>query len=155
MAAVGKAFDMALMRMQFELESAEETMSQPGKSVDDLPPEVRELIKARIAAAKAEGKELPPEVLAMLGVDAQPETDPTEEPKAEAEAKKEPSRKKSDEDMLDGIPESFIGPALAELVAHEVGHTLGRLRDGLHARQRQHGRRRDPGRLLAHRHRAV
>lgn len=125
MAAVGKAFDMALMRMQFELESAEETMSQPGKSVDDLPPEVRELIKARIAAAKAEGKELPPEVLAMLGVDAQPETDPQEEPKVAAEDKRAPSKKKSDEDMLDGIPESFIGPALAELVAHEVGHTLG------------------------------
>ncbi|MCA9266527.1 MAG: zinc-dependent metalloprotease, partial [Planctomycetales bacterium] len=26
---------------------------------------------------------------------------------------------------LDGIPERFIGPLLAELVAHEVGHTLG------------------------------
>ncbi|MCA9106237.1 MAG: zinc-dependent metalloprotease [Planctomycetales bacterium] len=30
-----------------------------------------------------------------------------------------------DEPMLDGIPESFIGPLLADLVAHEVGHTLG------------------------------
>ncbi len=29
------------------------------------------------------------------------------------------------EDMLDGMPESFIGPLLADLVAHEVGHTLG------------------------------
>lgn len=29
------------------------------------------------------------------------------------------------EQMLDGIPESFIGPLLADLVAHEVGHTLG------------------------------
>ncbi len=28
-------------------------------------------------------------------------------------------------DVLDGIPESFIGPLLADLVAHEVGHTLG------------------------------
>ena len=27
--------------------------------------------------------------------------------------------------MLDGIPESFVGPLLAHLVAHEVGHTLG------------------------------
>ena len=27
--------------------------------------------------------------------------------------------------MLDGMPESFIGPQLAHLVAHEVGHTLG------------------------------
>ncbi|XZE36269.1 zinc-dependent metalloprotease [Pirellulaceae bacterium SH501] len=41
---------------------------------------------------------------------------------AKAEEKK-PAKPK--EDMLDGMPESFIGPLLAELVAHEVGHTLG------------------------------
>lgn len=29
------------------------------------------------------------------------------------------------EEMLDGIPERFIGPLLADLVGHEVGHTLG------------------------------
>ena len=28
-------------------------------------------------------------------------------------------------DVLDGVPESFAGPQLAHLVAHEVGHTLG------------------------------
>jgi hypothetical protein len=28
-------------------------------------------------------------------------------------------------DLLDGIPEWFIGPLLADLVVHEVGHTLG------------------------------
>jgi hypothetical protein len=27
--------------------------------------------------------------------------------------------------MLDGMPESFVGPLIAHLVAHEVGHTLG------------------------------
>ena len=27
--------------------------------------------------------------------------------------------------MIDGVPEWFVGPKLAELVAHEVGHTLG------------------------------
>ncbi len=32
---------------------------------------------------------------------------------------------KSDEDMLDGMPADFIGPLLADLVGHEVGHTLG------------------------------
>ncbi len=31
----------------------------------------------------------------------------------------------SDEQLLDGMPESFIGPLLADLVCHEVGHTLG------------------------------
>ncbi len=28
-------------------------------------------------------------------------------------------------DMLDGVPEWFIGPLLADLVTHEVGHTIG------------------------------
>lgn len=31
----------------------------------------------------------------------------------------------SDEQFIDGIPENFIGPLLADLVAHEVGHTIG------------------------------
>lgn len=38
------------------------------------------------------------------------------------EKKDEP---KKEETILDGMPETFIGPLLAELVAHEVGHTLG------------------------------
>jgi hypothetical protein len=49
-----------------------------------------------------------------------------QDPAAAAGAK--PEEKKADkpkEEMLDGMPESFIGPLLAELVAHEVGHTLG------------------------------
>lgn len=33
--------------------------------------------------------------------------------------------KKDDGDRLDGIPEWFVGPALAHLTVHEVGHTLG------------------------------
>ncbi|MEZ6197128.1 MAG: zinc-dependent metalloprotease [Planctomycetota bacterium] len=31
----------------------------------------------------------------------------------------------ADDDTLDGMPARFIGPLLADLVAHEVGHTLG------------------------------
>jgi len=63
--------------------------------------------------------------------DSKKDTDDKEkEGKDEKEAekqvaeKKEPA-KKPEESMLDGMPESFIGPLLADLVAHEVGHTLG------------------------------
>ena len=38
---------------------------------------------------------------------------------------KKSADKKSDVELLDGIPEWFVGPLLADLVAHEVGHTLG------------------------------
>jgi hypothetical protein len=44
-----------------------------------------------------------------------------QEPAKEGEQK--PAKPK--EELLDGMPESFIGPLLADLVAHEVGHTLG------------------------------
>lgn len=47
---------------------------------------------------------------------------------AEAEKagdKKEEAEKKPEESKIDGMPESFVGPLLAHLVAHEVGHTLG------------------------------
>ena len=32
---------------------------------------------------------------------------------------------KNDEQIIDGIPERFIGPLLADLTVHEVGHTIG------------------------------
>jgi len=35
------------------------------------------------------------------------------------------AKKEDEEPTIDGIPESFVGPMLADLVAHEVGHTLG------------------------------
>jgi hypothetical protein len=51
---------------------------------------------------------------------------------AQDEAKKDDDKKddkkkdaKPKEQMLDGMPESFVGPLLTDLVAHEVGHTLG------------------------------
>ncbi|MCH7545207.1 MAG: zinc-dependent metalloprotease [Planctomycetes bacterium] len=37
----------------------------------------------------------------------------------------DPEDEDDDTEMLDGIPEWFVGPMLADLVAHEVGHTLG------------------------------
>jgi len=49
--------------------------------------------------------------------DEKEEKDKKQEDKKKAEEEKEPT--------IDGMPESFIGPLLAELVCHEVGHTLG------------------------------
>jgi len=50
------------------------------------------------------------------------EEDKDKEEEKEEEKKKE---KKEKETLIDGIPESFIGPLIAELTCHEVGHTLG------------------------------
>jgi hypothetical protein len=40
-------------------------------------------------------------------------------------APKPPAEPKQEGPMIDGIPEAFIGPLMADLVCHEVGHTLG------------------------------
>lgn len=39
--------------------------------------------------------------------------------------KKDDKKKEPKWDTIDGIPDWFVGPALIELTAHEVGHTLG------------------------------
>lgn len=41
------------------------------------------------------------------------------------EDEEEKDKKKEKEQLLDGMPEEFVGPLIAHLVAHEVGHTLG------------------------------
>lgn len=61
------------------------------------------------------------------------DTGDADKPKEEAKDKKKDDKKgdgkaeKKEEkfDRLDGIPDWFVGPMLADLVAHEVGHTLG------------------------------
>lgn len=53
------------------------------------------------------------------------EDESSDDDEKEEEKKDDKEEKKPEEPMLDGMPESFIGPLLADLVAHEVGHTLG------------------------------
>ncbi|MCI0638301.1 MAG: zinc-dependent metalloprotease [Gemmataceae bacterium] len=75
MAASGKAMDLTLLRMTYDLMQSELEAQTPAGDKDD--------------------------------------------------PKKPKPKPKSDGDELDGIPSKFIGPLLADLVAHEVGHTLG------------------------------
>ncbi|MBT4013983.1 MAG: DUF5117 domain-containing protein [Planctomycetaceae bacterium] len=77
MASQGMAFDVAIMRMVYEIQASQ-------VKADDA---VKEDVKEDVKAAPQE-----PVVEEMI---------------------------------LDGMPESFIGPQLSHLVAHEVGHTLG------------------------------
>lgn len=51
--------------------------------------------------------------------------EPKKEEAKKDEKKEEKKEEKPKEETIDGMPESFIGPLLADLVAHEVGHTLG------------------------------
>jgi hypothetical protein len=81
--AHGKAFDVAMFRMQMALMGDESGEEENGKDKED------------------------------------------KEEKKKDEEEKDKEEKKEKEPMIDGIPESFIGPLMADLVCHEVGHTLG------------------------------
>ena len=61
--------------------------------------------------------------MAMMADEADEDEDKEDKEKDEDEKEKEKEEKK--EPMIDGMPESFVGPMLADLVCHEVGHTLG------------------------------
>jgi len=58
--------------------------------------------------------------LAMLDVAEEQAND-----NKDADKNDQPKKQQKKEPTIDGMPESFIGPLLAELVCHEVGHTLG------------------------------
>ena len=63
--------------------------------------------------------------LAMLADQPDKEDDEKDEDKEKDKDKKKDEEKKEKEPMIDGMPESFIGPMVADLICHEVGHTLG------------------------------
>ncbi len=119
MAANGLQLDLAFARMNWAFALLDEPLTDEEKKKKE------EEEKAK-AAAEAKGETPAPspsdnpeekkeEPKDKPAEDAAPKTD---------EAKKDPHVSK-DPDLLDGIPEWFVGPLLADLVAHEVGHTLG------------------------------
>jgi len=73
-----------------------------------------------------------PELFIELADDAITAPDDDAEGDSEGEGKGEgdkdgdkPKEEKQKGDMLDGVPDWFIGPLLKDVVMHEVGHTLG------------------------------
>ncbi len=118
MAAHGKQMDIAMARIALAMLDAEADDEEEKKD------EKSEKEKANASdAKKSEDTDKPDE----KKKDEKAEEDKDKLAKKD-DAKKEGEKKKDDkpkQEMLDGMPETFIGPLLAELVAHEVGHTLG------------------------------
>ena len=56
-----------------------------------------------------------------IEIDEEEESDETES----SSAKTGKASQKGDVQLIDGVPESFIGPQLKDVIMHEVGHTLG------------------------------
>ncbi len=76
----------------------------------------------------AQGKSLDMSVMGLtleiMGLleDEEEDGDAADEPK---DGEEEEEAKEEKGDLIDGVPEWFVGPMLADLTAHEVGHTLG------------------------------
>lgn len=119
LAAQGRRVDTSVMRMilamgpEFLLEEDEE--SKRGKKKSKAAADKKD--KEKKEDKDEDGEEEKDDD------DGEKEDDDEKDEDGKEEKKDEP--KKPSEPMLDGMPESFIGPLLADLVAHEVGHTLG------------------------------
>lgn len=139
MAATGKALDLAMMRMYLSMielfandleklsEAAASASSESGVAVEpEIDEETLEMIRKQLEENPGLKAMIPPEYLAMLEKQDEPkEEESMEEAGAEEAVADDSKPKKPKGDMIDGVPEWFVGPMLAELVAHEVGHTLG------------------------------
>ena len=95
-AADGRSMDVAFMRMAMDMKMAQE------QEEDE---------KKRKKKKKVQ--------------DEDSDEDSDEEDDDEDEDDEDDDEDLLEEQLLDGMPESFIGSLLADLVAHEVGHTLG------------------------------
>ena len=117
-AADGLSLDMSMMRMHFALlaAAADEDEDDKKKDEDEKDKDAEDGDKKKDDAKKDADKD------GDKKDDAKKDDD-----KKKEEAKKDEEKKpeKPAEQMIDGMPESFVGPLVAHLVAHEVGHTLG------------------------------
>lgn len=128
-AARGKALHLATARMHLDVLGAVAPLvltDTTGMEDPDIPADMLEKIKEEL--------EKNPELLAMVPEQYRSMLDKADEPEeAEEEADGEETEEGEGEegtdieqgDLIDGVPEEFVGPMLSELVAHEVGHTLG------------------------------
>lgn len=116
MAASGRSMDLALTRMNWALTlmADEEAKKDKEKKEKDEEKETDDDDKK-----SADGDEKP---------DADSKDEDSKDTDKDGKKAKPEEAKPAAKDaisMLDGIPEWFVGPLLADLVAHEVGHTLG------------------------------
>lgn len=123
MAATGRSMDLALARMDWALSLHADTETEEAKKKAEEDKKKLEEEQAAAEKAKAESGDKPADA-------ATAEADKVDAAKSD-EAKEDEKKnveeivKKDEDEMLDGMPEWFVGPLLADLVAHEVGHTLG------------------------------
>ncbi len=113
MAASGRSLDLALTRMNWALTLLADEEAEKEKKEKEEADKKKDDEEADGEDGDEENKD-----------DQEP--DEGEEKEGDEKDSKDKESKSADKpDLLDGMPEWFVGPLLADLVAHEVGHTLG------------------------------
>jgi len=123
-AATGKALDLAMMRMHLSMTHMLSSVAKAESGQPEMTDEMLEMIRKKLEENPEMREMIPPHILERLEGDADDEEEDAEETGDESEDNGE-GEEKDNGQMIDGVPEWFVGPMLAELVAHEVGHTLG------------------------------
>ncbi|VAX41563.1 hypothetical protein MNBD_PLANCTO03-896 [hydrothermal vent metagenome] len=131
MASNGMAMDLAVARMSWEMfqslgQDNEDMAKQDPPEAGEIPSEIMELLKEKLASGELPDN-LPPEIMAMLEptTEAEPPATPAQPEGDEETDDTDEGNDEPDDELIDGVPEWYVGPMLTELVAHEVGHTLG------------------------------
>lgn len=123
LAADGKGFDLSVMRMTLDMLAAVD--DDKDDKEDEKDDKKKEKKKKEEEDEDEDDAEDDDEGDEDEDEEAADENEDEEESDADDEKKEVVAKKKDDGQKLDGIPEEFIGPLIMELVAHEVGHTLG------------------------------
>ena len=119
LAANDKGAELAFLRMELAMRAYDKQKKKEKKAAE------------KKAAAEAKEKEEKQEAADGDAPEDKEDEDPAEDGEeeedehAENEEDDDDPEEDVDDQLLDGMPESFIGPQLSHLVAHEVGHTLG------------------------------
>ncbi|WP_419195088.1 zinc-dependent metalloprotease [Novipirellula herctigrandis] len=118
MAASGKNLDLAIARMNWNLAlmADEHAKKDKKKNKQDDQEQAQAADEAKQAAADQDDAKKDKEEVAKDDEDVDDEEDEEDD---------ESEDKVAEGELLDGMPEWFVGPLLSDLVAHEVGHTLG------------------------------
>ena len=122
MAASGRNLDLALARMDWALSlmAGEEAEKEKKKK------KKKEQAKEKDGDKKEDANEDKDDEKADKDDEEKKDDSDKKEGDTEASDKKpEDAPKIPNASLVDGMPEWFVGPLLADLVAHEVGHTLG------------------------------
>ncbi len=126
-AAEGKALSMATARMYLDLLGAALPLVT-AEGDPEIPEEMLKKIKEELEKNPDLLAMVPEQYRAMLEKPAQSggaKGDDDNDDDGDSGDDNGDKPKVEPADLIDGVPESFVGPMLAELVAHEVGHTLG------------------------------